>query len=61
MRGEAGGGGRNRRPNVVVFGVWSALIVGKWVVVAWGRKSYLGTAKISSSCTWYNSRIGDAG
>ena len=30
-------------PNVVVFVVWSALIVG-------GRKSYLGPAEISSLC-----------
>ena len=43
-------GGKNRRPNVVVFAVWSALIVGGWVVVGWGRKSYLGPAEISSLC-----------
>ena len=41
---------KNRRPNVVVFAVWSALIVGGWVVVGWGRKSYLWPAEISSLC-----------
>ena len=40
--------GKNRRPNVVVFVVRSALIVGGWVVVGWGRKSYLGSAEILS-------------
>ena len=47
--GGVGGEGRSRRPNVVVFVVWSALIVGKLVGVAWGRKSYLVPPKISSS------------
>ena len=41
-------GGGNRRPNVVVFVVWSALIVGGWLVV--DRKSYLGPAEISPLC-----------
>ena len=36
--------GKNRRPNVVVFVVWSALIVGGWMVVG------LGPAEISSLC-----------
>ena len=40
--------GRDRRPNFVIFVVWSALIVGRWVVVAWPRKSCLGPAEISS-------------
>ena len=40
--------GRDRRPNFVIFVVWSALIVGRWVVVAWSRKSCLGPAEISS-------------
>ena len=31
------------------------------MVVAGARKSYVGPAEISSLCTWYNSRIGDAG
>ena len=31
------------------------------MVVARGRKSYLGPAEISSLCTLYNSRIGDTG
>ena len=26
--------GRNRKPNFVIFIVWSALIVGRWLVVA---------------------------
>ena len=29
------GGGGDRRPNVVVFVVWSSLIVGGWVMVTW--------------------------
>ena len=40
--------GRDRRPNFVIFVVWSALIVGRWVVVARSRKSCLGPAEISS-------------
>ena len=40
--------GRDRRPNFVIFVVWSALIVGRWVVVAWSRKSCLGPVEISS-------------
>ena len=41
-------GGRDRRPNFVIFEIWTALIVGGWVVVAWSRKSCLGPAEISS-------------
>ena len=43
--------GRDRRPYCCwgFFVVWSALFVGGWVVVAWGRKSYLGPTEISSS------------
>ena len=41
-------GGRDRRPNFVIFVIWTALIVGGWVVVAWSRKSCLGPAEISS-------------
>ena len=33
---------------ILFFVVWSALIVGGWVVVAWGRKSCLGPVKIAS-------------
>ena len=40
--------GRDRRTNFVTFVVWSALIVGEWVVVARSRKSCLGPAEISS-------------
>ena len=44
-----------------IFVVWSALVVGGCLMAAWGRKSYLGPAEISSVvCTWLNSRIGDA-
>ena len=40
---------RDRRPNVVVFVVWSALIDNWWVVVAWGGRKYcLGLTEISS-------------
>ena len=34
-----GNGGSGRRPHFVIFVVWSALIVGGWVVVAWSRNS----------------------
>ena len=40
--------GTDRRTNFVIFVVWSALIVGGWVVVVWGRKFYLGSTEISS-------------
>ena len=49
---------RQRRPNIVIFVVWGALNVDCWVVVGWGRESCLGPAKISSLCTWFNSRMG---
>ena len=41
-------GGRHRKPNFVIFVVWSAVIVDGWIVVAWSRKSCLGPAEISS-------------
>ena len=41
-------GRRDRRFNVVIFMVWSALIVGRWLVVAWGEKYCFGLAEISS-------------
>ena len=42
--------------------VWSALVVVGYLMEAWGRKSYLGSAEILSVvCTWLNSRMGDAG
>ena len=50
---------RERRPNVVVFVVWSTLNADGWVVVALRRQSYLGLAEIL--CTWYNLRVGDTG
>ena len=40
--------GRNRRPNFVIFVVWSALVVGWWVLVTWSRKSCLEPAEIAS-------------
>ena len=36
-----GGRGRDRKPNFVTC---SARLVGGWVVMAWGTKSYLGLA-----------------
>ena len=36
---------RERRPNFVIFVVWSSLIVGGWVKVARGRRSCLGPAE----------------
>ena len=48
-------------PNAVVFAVWSTLIFDGWVVVAWGRRSCVSPPEILSLCTWYNSRMGDAG
>ena len=45
-----------------IFVVWSALVVGGCLMAAWGRKSYLEPAEISSVvCTWLNSRMKDAG
>ena len=45
-------GGRNRKPNFVIFVDWYTLIVGGWVLVgvlvAWSRKSCLGPAEIVS-------------
>ena len=35
---------RGRRHNVSIFVVSSNLIVGRWLLVAWSRKSCLGTA-----------------
>ena len=40
--------GGGRRPNFVIFVVWSALTVGGWVEVAWGRRPCLGPAKNES-------------
>ena len=39
---------RGRRPNFLIFVVWSALIAGGWMVVLWSRKSSLGPVKIAS-------------
>ena len=30
---------RGRRPNLVIFVDWSALIAGGWVVMAWSKNS----------------------
>ena len=54
-------GGRDRRPNFVIFVIWTALIVGGWVVVAWSRKSCLGPAEISSFVFLIYSKMEDAG
>ena len=49
VEGVGGRGGSGERQNVLFFFViWKALIIGGWVVVVWGRKSYLGSAEISS-------------
>ena len=53
--------GRDRRPNIVAFVVWSPLFVSGWVVVAWARKSYLGPAEISSLCTCKIRGLGTSG
>ena len=41
-------GRRDKRPNFVIFVVWSAVIIGGWVMVAWSRKYCLGWTEISS-------------
>ena len=43
------------------FVVWNALIVGGWVVVVWSRKSFQGQLKLYLLCSWFYSRMGDAG
>ena len=40
--------GERQKANFLIFVVWSALILGGWVLVAWGRNFYLGPAEISS-------------
>ena len=40
--------GRGGRCNFVIFVVWSALVVGGWVMVGWSRKSSLAPAEITS-------------
>ena len=54
-------GGRGRRPNFVIFVVWSALIVGGWVVVARSRKSCLRPPEITSFVFLVEFKDGDAG
>ena len=45
-----------------IFVVWSVLVVGGCLMAAWGRKSCLRPAEISSIvCAWLNSRMVDAG
>ena len=41
-------GGRDRKPNFVIFLYWSAFIVVGCMVVAWSRDSCLGPAEIAS-------------
>ena len=45
--------GLERKPNFVTFLVWSVLIVGGSIVVAWSRNSCLGRAEITSLCSWF--------
>ena len=52
--------GRDRRLSVGIFVVWGALIVGEFVVVTWARRSYLGPSEISSLCSWYDLKLGQA-
>ena len=42
---------------ILFFVVWSALIVGGWVVVAWGRKSCIEPVKIASFAVSAESEI----
>ena len=37
--------GRDRRPNFVIFVVWSALNVDGWVVVGSGREAHIASDK----------------
>ena len=39
---------RDRRFNFVIFVVWTAIIVDRWLVVAWGENSCFSPAEISS-------------
>ena len=41
------GGGR-QKASFVIFIVWSASIIGGWVVAAWSTNSYLGPSEIAS-------------
>ena len=54
-------GGRGRKPNFVIFVVWSALSVDGWVGVGLGKEFCLEPAEISPWCSWFNSRMGHAG
>ena len=47
-RGEGERGGGDTEGLILLLVVWIALIVCGWMVVACGRKSFLGAAKISS-------------
>ena len=40
--------GRDRSPHFVIVVVWSALVFGRWLVAARGRKYYLGPAETLS-------------
>ena len=52
--------GVDKRPDLDIFVVWSALIVGGWVVLAWGR-SCLRPAVIASCVFLVSFNGGDAG
>ena len=43
--------GKDRGPNFVIFVVWSALIVGDWVVVASDKSFCLGRLKTHHLCS----------
>ena len=53
--------GVGKRPDLDIFVVWSALIVGGWVVLAWGRRSCLRPAAIASCVFLVSFNGGDAG
>ena len=54
-------GGKDIKPNFAIFVVWSALIIGEYVVVAWGRKCCKSRQKLHLWSYWFNVRMVDAG
>ena len=47
-------GGRDRTTHFVISVIWSAVVVSRWVVATWGKKSYLKLSEISSiACMVY--------
>ena len=43
--------GRDRRPNFLIFVVFSALIFAGWVVLAWSKMSDLGAVELHLMCS----------